>query len=226
MPASRAGLLGRERRQASLGPLAMPEEPRSSSDEETGRWIEAARRGDQEAWERLHQRYRPLLSFTAQAGMPDHLRGRFDVDDVLQSAFLAAFRALGGYDYRGEASLRAWLKEITRNELADRIRAHDASKRSAKREQALKDPDVLMRGGEEGDTPSQIVSREQRRAQVLAAMRRLEDEHQEVLWMRDFEGRTWEQIGRLSATTESGARRRYRSALEALVRVLRTEGFA
>jgi RNA polymerase sigma-70 factor (ECF subfamily) len=203
----------------------MPDESTSTADDEIGRWIEAARRGDQEAWERLHQRYRPLLSFTAQAGMPDHLRGRFDIEDVLQSAFLSAFRSLGSYDYRGEASFRSWLKEITRNELADRIRAHDASKRSSRREQQVSDPDIYPRAGEEGETPSQIVSRAQRRAQVLAAMRRLEDEQQEVLWMRDFEGRTWEQIGRLSGCTESGARRRYRTALEALVRILRTQGF-
>jgi RNA polymerase sigma-70 factor (ECF subfamily) len=203
----------------------MPDESTSTADDEIGRWIEAARRGDQEAWERLHQRYRPLLSFTAQAGMPDHLRGRFDIEDVLQSAFLSAFRSLGSYDYRGEASFRSWLKEITRNELADRIRAHDASKRSSSREQQVSDPDIYPRAGEEGETPSQIVSRAQRRAQVLAAMRRLEDEQQEVLWMRDFEGRTWEQIGRLSGCTESGARRRYRTALEALVRILRTQGF-
>jgi RNA polymerase sigma-70 factor (ECF subfamily) len=203
----------------------MLDESTSTSDDEIGRWIDAARNGDQEAWEKLHQRYRSLLSFTAQAGMPDHLRGRFDTEDVLQSVFLAAFRALGSYDYRGEASFRSWLKEITRNELADRIRAHDAGKRSIRREQSVGDPDVYPRSGEEGDTPSQIVSRAQRRDQVLTAMRRLEDEQQEVLWMRDFEGRTWEQIGRLAGCTESGARRRYRVALEALVRILRTQGF-
>ena len=52
-------------------------------------------------------------------------------------------------------------------------------------------------------------------------MRRLDDEQQEVLWMRDFEGLTWDQIAVLGGWSESAARRRYRMALEALVRVLR-----
>jgi RNA polymerase sigma-70 factor (ECF subfamily) len=187
--------------------------------------IQRARDGNPGAWEELFRRYRALLTVMVHVRIPALYRGRFDTEDVLQSAFLSAFRSLGSYDYRGEASFRSWLKEITRNELADRIRAHDASKRSSGREQQVSDPDIYPRAGEEGETPSQIVSRAQRRAQVLAAMRRLEDEQQEVLWMRDFEGRTWEQIGRLSGCTESGARRRYRTALEALVRILRTQGF-
>jgi len=202
----------------------MLDDPPSSVDEEIERWIEAARSGEQGAWARLHRRYRSLLAFTAQAGMPDHLRGRFDVEDVLQSAFLAAFRALEGYEYRGEAAFRAWLKEITRNELADRIRSHESGKRSAQRELQGADPDTFSGARDEGETPSQIVSQSQRRSTVLAAMRRLRDDHREVLWRRDFEGQTWEQIARLAGCSESGARRRYRAALEALVRMLRRGG--
>jgi len=204
----------------------MVEDLPPSVDERTGRWVEAARAGDQQAWALLHDRYRALLSFTAQAGMPDHLRGRFDVDDVLQSAFLEAFRGLGAFDFRGEASFRAWLKEITRNVLADRIRSNVACKRSTHREQPVSDPDALTGSGDDDETPSQIVSRKQRRAQVLQAMRQLDDGQQEILWMRDFEGHTWERIGRMSGCTESGARHRYQSALEALVRLLREQDLA
>lgn len=202
----------------------MLDDPPSSTDEEIGRWIEAARAGDQGAWARLDRRYRSLLAFTAQAGMPDHLRGRFDVEDILQSALLAAFRALGEYQYRGEPAFRAWLKEITRHELADRIRSNDAGKRSAHRELDGADPDLFPGPGAEGETPSQIFSRTQRRRDVLEAMSRLGQDHQEVLWKRDFEGQTWEQIARQAGCSESGARRRYRAALEALVRLLRHRG--
>jgi len=196
----------------------MREERRSTPDGESSRWIESARRGDQQAWELLHRRYRSLLAFWAEARMPEYLRARFDVEDVLQSAFLSAFRGMASYEHRGEPAFRAWLKEIVNNEVADRIRNHEADKRSPHKEEVLENPN-LVDGGHE--SPSQIVARTQRRRLVLEAMSLLPDEKQEVLWMRDFEGLTWEEIGKRTGTSESGARRRYRTALVALVVVLR-----
>jgi RNA polymerase sigma factor (sigma-70 family) len=198
----------------------MSDERGSTEDGESSRWIRSARQGDQQAWDHLHRRYRSLLAFCAEAGLPEHLRARFDVEDVLQSAFLAAFRGLSTYEYRGEPAFRAWLKEIVRNELADRIRNHEAHKRSARLEEAVEDPNLLPGAGD-GETPSQIVSLSQRRHMVLEAMRQLSDAHQELLWMRDFENLTWDEIGKRAGCTESGARRRYRTALVALVALLR-----
>jgi RNA polymerase sigma-70 factor (ECF subfamily) len=196
-------------------------DPPSSHIDEVQRWVEAARDGDQAAWERLHQRYRPLLSFSAQAGLPDHLRGRFDAEDVIQAAFLSAFRGLQRHEYRGEAAFRAWLKEITRNELTTRIRAHEASKRTPEREQTGADVEGLAQPTDEDQTPSAVMDKSQRRSLVLEAMRQLEDEQQELLWMRDFEQRSWEEIARLRGTSTSVVRKGYAKALAALVRLLR-----
>lgn len=199
----------------------MSDAHRSTEDGESSRWIRSARQGDHDAWTHLHRRYRSLLAFCAEAGLPEHLRARFDVEDVLQSAFLAAFRGLSTYEFRGEPAFRAWLKEIVRNELADRIRNHEAHKRSARREVAALDPNLLPGAGGDGETPSQLASLSQRRHMVLEAMRQLSDAHQELLWMRDFENLTWDEIGRRAGCTEGGARRRYRAALVALVALLR-----
>ena len=196
----------------------MHEELRSSPDGDSSHWIESACQGDQQAWEHLHRRYRSLLAFWAEARLPDHLRARFDVEDVLQSAFLSAFRGMASYEHHGEPAFSAWLKEIVHNEVADRIRNHDADKRSVHKEEVLEDPNQVDGGAE---SPSQIVARTQRRRLVLEAMSLLPDEKQEVLWMRDFEGLTWEEIGKRTGSSESGARRRYRGALVALVVVLR-----
>jgi RNA polymerase sigma factor (sigma-70 family) len=182
----------------------MSTDPPSSHFDEAERWILAAQKGDPSAWERLHRRYRPLLAFTAQAGLPSHLRGRFDPEDVIQAAFLAAFQALG------------------RNELTSRIRAHEASKRSPRREQAEADLDRIAHPRRaEDETPSEILARTQRRTLVLEAMRRLQDEQQEILWMRDFEQRSWDEIARQRGTSTSAVRKGYAQALAALVRMLR-----
>lgn len=197
----------------------MPDLPSSPGGDETGRLVAAARDGDQEAWRRLYERFRALLAFQAQSGIPDHLRGRFDSEDVLQSVFLSAFQALPDHEYRGEPAFRAWLKEITRHELTSRIRAQLASKRSPEREQSGGDLDKVSGGNDE--TPSQVFSRVEHRARVLDALKQLEDAHLEVLWMRDFEHRPWEEIARVLGCAASSARRRHRTALEALVRRLR-----
>lgn len=199
----------------------MEDSPAPSSGDECARLIDSARAGDQGAWERLYRRYRPLLAFQAEAGVPEHLRGRFDAEDVLQSTFLAAFRSLPSYVWRGEPAFRSWLKEITRNELTSRIRSHLSSKRTPDREHPTANPDHMIDDSEAGDSPSQVLTRAQRRAQVLAVMEKLDDQQQEVLWLRDFEQRTWEDIGQHQGCTESTARRRHQDALRELMRLLR-----
>ncbi len=199
----------------------MVEASAQQSGDEWARLVESARSGDQGAWERLYRRYRPLLAFQAEVGLPEHLRGRFDAEDVLQATFFSAFRSLPDYDWRGEPAFRSWLKEITRNELSSRIRAHFSSKRTPDRERPSADPDLMIDDSEAGDTPSAVLTREQRRTQVLEVMRSLEDAQQEVLWLRDFEQRTWEEIGRHQGCTESTARRHHQEALKELMRRLR-----
>ena len=207
----------------AVGSPGVPPMPLASDGEppdETGRLVLAAQNGDHAAWEELHRRYRPFLAFLTAERIPRKLRGRFDTEDVVQSAFLAAFRMLQSYTYNGEESFRAWLQRISINKLVDRIRSHDREKRDPGRERPLTDADTVPAEGEEGDSPSRILGRAERHSEILGAIARLPAAQQEVLWLRDFEHKPWAEIAAALGCTDSTARKRHGEALEALMRLI------
>src|ERR687891_1837108 len=93
--------------------------PEGALDEPDPQVVEAARRGDLGAFERLVRRYQGdvwRLSF--------HLvRDETLADDITQNAFVRAFRFLRRY--RGESKFSTWLFTITRNCAVDEMRRSD-----------------------------------------------------------------------------------------------------
>ena len=80
------------------------------------------RAGDDDAFEEIHRRYRrPLLAFARRM-----LNGAgHDADDVVQDAFVRAFR---GLRVAGRPmALRPWLYAIVRNRALDELRAPQRS---------------------------------------------------------------------------------------------------
>lgn len=87
--------------------------------EETERQvIERARNGDRAAVEEIYDRYSRYLSATCARFLPDQR----DLKDVLQECFVKIFTSLDRFDYRGDGSLKAWMRQIVVNESLKTIR--------------------------------------------------------------------------------------------------------
>lgn len=71
--------------------------------------IEKCRKGDRQAQYKLYRHYSKAMYNTAVR----MLANKMDAEDVLQEAFVAAFRKLD--DFRGESTFGAWLKRIVIN---------------------------------------------------------------------------------------------------------------
>ena len=80
-----------------------------------GEVLEAARRGDEEAFRRLVEPHRAEL----HAHCYRMLGSLHDAEDALQDALLRAWRGLGGL--RGRGALRSWLYTIATNTCLDAI---------------------------------------------------------------------------------------------------------
>jgi len=182
--------------------------------------VEAASRGDEDAWNALHRMYRPLLSVVLRDEFSNALHTRFDTDDVLQSSFLAAFRNLPSFQFRNEESFRHWLRMIVVHKLRDRLRQHMSKRRNRMREGAGVDPDQIPDNSSLGQSPSQLLTSAERHAQVLDAMSHLSETDQEVLTLRTLHRLSWNQICELVDVADSTARRRHQEALERLARKL------
>ena len=142
-----------------------------STDDATA--IARARAGDLDAYEVLVARYSAAAHRTAAL-----LGAGDDAEDVVQEAFVKAYRALGRF--KTEATFRPWLLQIVANET---MNLH----RSARRRSGL--TLRLAQIGDStpaGDDPAGEAVRDERRRLLLAAVRELPEKDQQVLTCRYF----------------------------------------
>lgn len=85
--------------------------------------FEKARDGDRKAVRQLYDRYSSFLAATCARFLPD----KGDQKDVLQEGFVRIFSSLDKFDYRGEGSLKAWMRQIVVNECLKALRKRKRS---------------------------------------------------------------------------------------------------
>jgi RNA polymerase sigma-70 factor (ECF subfamily) len=131
--------------------------------------VEAARGGDQTAFERLYQLYAPLVHGVLLARVPYG-----EVSDLVQDVFLVVYRKLG--TLRDESRFGPWVAMIARN------RATDFHRRTRETEELQEN----LPGGAE---PSGAEA-----AEVLEIIRQLPEAYRETLVLRLVEGMTGPEI--------------------------------
>lgn len=119
--------------------------------------------------------------------------------DVVQDAFLRAFRALG--DFRGDASFRTWLLTITANEARGVLR-----KRTRLRESALDDIGP-MPSTERSPADAAVLSAESERARQI--LETLPEKQRLSIALRIDEGLSFREIGEVIGSSEGAARVNY-----------------
>ena len=85
--------------------------------------IERARNGDRKAIRRLYDCYSQYMSATCSRYLTD----KGDHKDVLQDSFVKVFSSLDRFEYRGEGSFKAWLRQIAVNECLKFLRSRRRS---------------------------------------------------------------------------------------------------
>src|SRR3954465_10127378 len=102
--------------------------------------LEQALRGDREALGRLLEAERTALRRLAERQLGGRIAARVDASDVVQQAFLEAYRSFPQFAGRDARELAAWLQCILDNKIATAIRDHTLlQKRDVGREQQSMD---------------------------------------------------------------------------------------
>jgi RNA polymerase sigma-70 factor, ECF subfamily len=157
--------------------------------------VQRGRSGDQAALGLLAKRhhaaaYRVALSLVGEDDL---------AQDVVQDAFLKAFRALGGY--RADASFRTWLLTITANEAKGALR-----KRGRRRETPIDDVGPIQ-SEETGPAQAAMLAQEAGRARKL--MEQLPQKQRLSVSLRIEEGLSFKEIGEVIGSSEGAARVNY-----------------
>ncbi len=136
--------------------------------------VERAQHGDSEAYGELVRRYQALATRTAYVitGVPA------EAEDAAQDGFTKAYFALGRF--RAGAPFRPWLLRIVANEAKNRRKA--AGRRPTVDLSVVED----RPSGDTALSPEAAALASERRALVLAALRRLREEDRLVIAYRYF----------------------------------------
>jgi RNA polymerase sigma factor (sigma-70 family) len=135
-----------------------------------------------------------ILNDTAQA------------EDIMQEAFLEAFRQIG--NYRGESSFGTWLKKIVINKSIDQIR-------KAKDIISIDEADVEIADLSEEENYLQVLST--RVEEIRKAIHALPDSYRIILSLHLLEGYDHEEISQILDISYNLSRTRYSRARKKLL---------
>ena len=152
-----------------------------------------AREGDTRAYDQLVWRYQgPMFRLAVRM-----LASRGDAEDVVQEAFLKAWRSLAGL--REEAAFVGWLYRMVTNQCLNVIRARHATV----------DVDLAQRESVgAGSRPENTVEVSEQLTAVTVALQRLTSEQRACWLLREVHGRSYEEIAEAVGVTTTAVRGR------------------
>lgn len=169
--------------------------------------LERARAGDHRAFRDLVRHHDVGLRVLAYRLLADRAR----MDDVLQEAYVKAFRGLASF--KGEASVRTWMYRITYNACVDELRRHArqvdvAMKTLTERPSGAPDPGdrAVLRSG------------------LAAALALLPPDQRAAVLLVDAEGFDYAAAARVLGVAEGTVASRVSRARSTLRRALRNGG--
>jgi RNA polymerase sigma-70 factor (ECF subfamily) len=194
----------------------------------TRRLLERIESGERAAFDELFVRHRPWLRRLVELRLDGQLRGRLDPSDVVQETHLEAFRRLFDFLQRRPMPLRLWLRKTLLERLRMLERRHrEAERRSVERERRLPDSSdapLTQRLAGTDSTPSQQLMRAEQAMCVRQALIQLPDLDQEILFLRTFEGLSYEEVSYILEIDPATARKRHGRALLRLHKILTERG--
>jgi len=180
------------------------------ADEEDRQLVEAARRGDPDAFGRLVDRYSGAIFNLALRVVG----GREDAMDVTQAAFTSAWNGLGGFD-TGRPFF-SWLYRIALNE------ALNWKKRSARTVRLPEAHEVAS----PADGPERALERRRTGARVRTALSGLEPSDRALITLRHVEGLGYDSMAEALDLSTALVKSRLFTARQRLRRLLAAESLA
>jgi RNA polymerase sigma-70 factor (ECF subfamily) len=165
-------------------------------------------REDLHAFDLLVERYQDRIYGVIARLVPDAEAAR----DLTQESFLKAYKGLAGF--AGGSSFYTWLYRIARNVVTSQLR-HEAARpkiaASLDADEGERAPLRLVTAAS-GPDPVQTAVEAERKKLLLQALASLQPEFREIILLRDFEDRSYEEIAELLDLPDGTVRSRLHRA--------------
>jgi RNA polymerase sigma-70 factor (ECF subfamily) len=208
------------KRQTGLvrGEIATKEEAAEVSKKRDRALVRLAKKGDRQAFKELVTMYEGRAKAVALGIMGN----RDDADDIVQEAFVKAYRNIASF--RGQSSFYTWLYRIIHN------LSIDASRRAYRRYEVSTDDSArLDYAASQGtssnyiahvDNPDQYMRRVEIRKRFSEALSSLSPEHRAVITLREIDGLSYSEISDVVGCTKGTVMSRLHHARKKLQSLL------
>ena len=170
--------------------------------------------GDDAAFSRIMRRYNRLLFRTARS----ILKNDDDAQEVLQEAYLRAWRALASF--RADAKLSTWLVRIVINEALGWLRSQGSRESRIVPLHAVRDSEMptaeMQMPANPDDQPERLLMRAQVRQQIEARIDALPDAFRTVFMLRGVQEMSVEEVAFALNIPEATVRTRFFRARDLL----------
>ena len=149
-----------------------------------------AQEGDNDAFSGLVEKYRDPLEYWVHLRLGSRLRGKIEIQDIVQETFLRAYVSLPTFRWSTDGSFFHWLSAIAEHVIQSLARKLSTKKRSSAREVPLApgmEPRSLL-AGKLGKlierlnlSPSTVLRRSERFERLEAALNALKPDRREVV---------------------------------------------
>jgi RNA polymerase sigma-70 factor (ECF subfamily) len=183
--------------------------------------VERLKRRDEAAFNELIRLYQARIFRLVFRMLGD----RSEAEDLAQEVFITVFKSIDGF--RGDSKLSTWLYRVATNHCKNRIKYLDRRARGKKKEfDEIAEHNALesatMNPSAHIARPDQMLEAMQKEKILQDAIGSLEDEHRELIVLRDIEHMTYEQIQEITGLAEGTVKSRLHRARHALrTKVLR-----
>lgn len=159
----------------------------SSSSLEDDKFVKRAIEGDQDAYKELMDKYQKPLYFHVLKMVRNHEQ----VEDLVQEAFMKAFRNLNSYNTNYAFS--TWLYRITTNHTIDYLRKKKLKTTSINDPVKTKDGEMEIQISDDAETDREII-RKERKTIIHNAINDLPKKYRRVIEMRHLQELSYQEI--------------------------------
>ncbi|HEV3115639.1 MAG TPA: sigma-70 family RNA polymerase sigma factor [Gemmataceae bacterium] len=186
-----------------------------------------ARAGDAQALGQALELYRNYLTLLARMQLGRRLQGKADPSDIVQEAFLSAYRDFAKFRGTTETELLHWLRKILATTLAALARRYVGTRRRDTRlERTLHDElehsSQALDGGLAAphSSPSQQAVRREQAVLLADALEQLSEDHRDVIVLRQLEGLSFPEVAQRMARSSDAVKKLWVRALASLRKAL------
>jgi len=176
-----------------------------------------AGRNAREAEDELYRRASSALVPRLAAKIPGHLRSRIDAEDVLQTAFLRALKALEKFVPTSEHSFYAWVYTIAKHIILDTAKRHSAMAVPFARDMEDAGPRESQIASPRGRATTEFMRHEQ----IEFLLGQLKPMEAEVIRLRFLQGLSFEAIAEKWKKAAGAVQRFYSRAFKHLEEIAR-----